>query len=302
MKVVLLTTWDEPCGVAEHSQDLVRALPEVEFEIIGRPFSVEKALHSDAPIVHLSYEPGLMPAWGVESVQRLRAAGKKTVLTWHVSSSMFNKSAFTDVFDRTIIHEKTDEGFTYIPVGIIDPPTDIDVIPNLVGTAGFPFAWKGFWTVAEACQQMGLQYRTSIPKSRHGDAELVKKQLQAICHTTEVNLDYLPKLELIRWMTPCAVQVYAYSGGNAGLSGGVRVGLATGRPTVISQCRQFRDLFEDYAEELYIIPNAQPSVADVCTALEHALVGDRKPKRILEDMSWTKVAAAHLAVYQGLLT
>lgn len=314
MKVALVTTWQERCGIAEYALELVHSLPEVEFEIIGRPFSANEAAGSKADIVHLNYEPGLMGFWDAGLVQRLQGGGKKVILTLHTSHAGNNCNSFTGAFSRVIVHERTEEGFDYIPMGISeavrspssfensgDIPASIATRPSL-GTAGFPFSWKGFWTVAEVARDMGLGLKAVIPESPHGDAIHVKQQLLAIHPQAEIETSWMPRKETVEYLSECAVQVFAYSGGNCGISGAVRLGLATGKPTVITPCRQFRDLYEDYPDEIYLAVSAwKPDIQNAVTAAISANGSAKMPKRILQDMDWRRVGQMYKKIYDEVL-
>jgi hypothetical protein len=122
------------------------------------------------------------------------------------------------------------------------------------------------------------------------------------CPQAEIRTDWAPKSEIVPWLAECKATAFAYMGANGGISGAVRLGLATGKPTVISQCRQFRDLLENYRDSVHVIEQPPAfSVADVRRALEQALaVGSKRPDRILDDMAWRKCAARYKSIYESL--
>lgn len=297
MKIALVTTWDERCGIAEYAKDLVESSDGVEWDIIGRPFDINRALQSDAPIVHVNHEPGLFSNWDHISVNRLKAVGKKTVCTWH-TSSYDNRNGFTSAFDTVVVHEDTTDGFIHIPHGIYDWNGPVES-KDAVATAGFPFPWKGFHQVAEAARDLGIGFRAMIPESPHGDANRFKNELLSIHTGAEIRTDWAPKSEVVPWLAECKVQAYCYHGANGGISGAVRLGLATGRATVISQCRQFRDLLEHYSEEVFTL--SQINGNEIRNRIDEALKKDIRPTRILKDMSWKRCAGLYKQVYESLL-
>src|SRR5690348_805968 len=118
MKVAMLTTWNERCGIAAYAQQLVSAIKHVDyaqsetdvtdFWILGRdtwplfPFQLDLSSYD---IIHLNYEPGLF-SWLPPAT--IRGLGKKTVLTLHTTHEGDNRNwPMAQVFDRVIVHEKT---------------------------------------------------------------------------------------------------------------------------------------------------------------------------------------------------
>jgi glycosyltransferase involved in cell wall biosynthesis len=254
----------------------------------------------DCDILHVNYEPGLMPMVVDWKVQAWKAMGKRkpAVLTLHTSREGDNRSAFTYAFDRVVVHEKTTDGFTQIPMGVPEYPNLPYVKIFSAGTAGFPFPWKGFHALAQALPEYKLLFVG--PESGHVDTFAMKSVIER---------DNKNAVYLTRWMdgqavshqlATCECSVFFYEGGNYGISGAVRMGLAAGRPVLLTRNRQFRDLF-DYEDELYFIP-LHSSVVDIRKAVQQVLEDKhpKKPKRILEDMGWSKVGQQYKALYDSL--
>lgn len=300
MKVALVTTWGERCGIAEYAKELVASCPGVEFKIIGRPWEITQVLRESAScsIVHFNYEPGLLGHIDAVQIAAMKAMGKKTVLTLHTSHDGDNRTPFTTAFDRTVVHEKTQEGFTFIPNGIPDFRPNYPGTLDALGTAGFPFPWKGFEEVAKAAQMLGKTAIVVAPDSRHWDTWSMKECVKKACPTATYVTEWLETKEVIERLAVCSCLVFAYQGGNYGISGAVRMGLATGRPVVLSRCRQFRDLFE-YDDEIGFTRDC--SAAAIVEAVQDTLATGKRPKRVLQDMSWKRCGELYMNVYKDLL-
>ena len=299
MKVALITSWDERCGIAEYARNLTENLPGIAWEIHQRPFSWPAIARTTADVVHVNHEPGLMGWLEAEQLTRLKATGKKIVLTMHASNEISNKGPLTQVADRVVLHEKTSEGFAYIPMGVPEWSGTTEEYIGLA-TAGFPFHWKGFWATAAVAKKLEIPFRAVIPESQHGDAKFVKQQLTDICPWAEIQTRWMERQAVIDFLALAKVQVFAYWGHNAGISAAVRLGLATGRATVVSRSRQFRDLTQDYGDEVYVVQSDAPTPEQLEGVVREALTGGRRPKRILQDMHWTRVARQYEELYRGM--
>ena len=93
---------------------------------------------------------------------------------------------------------------------------------------------------------------------------------------------------------------YAYvSNPLYGISAAIRMAMAAGRPIVVSNCQQFKDL-KFYDDEVYFIYNGLEST--IRRVLEDISRGrERKPKQLLLNMNWTTCAGKYLEVYKSLV-
>ncbi len=302
MIVDLVTTWEERCGIAEYALDLTTSLPDVKFVIHGRPFSPQDTFEGD--IVHLIHGIVLMPHWKDTDVMKLRNAGKKTLVTYCDTTDTWNGTQLTRVFDRVVTHEPTlVADATVIPHGIhtwgnpgIEPQ-------NKIGTAGFPVGHKGFVELARVAARLGVGFLAVAPESPHASAPNVMAQVRSACPNAEIIMDWLPQSEVIAKLAECSVVAFThrYVDGHTGISGSVRMGLATGRPTVIARSAQFKDLYV-YSDEIYVLPTQNHDDTQLCGVVEQALrPGAKRPKRILEDMNWKRCGEMYKQAYEQLL-
>lgn len=302
-KVGLITSWNERCGIAEYAKNLTHNCPNTQFKIydVRSGYQILYAL-GDAQIVLLNYEAGLFAGIGEDFIAQLRSRGLRVVLIWHNSHSGDNRGPWTNLFDRVVVHEETTDGFRYIPMGIPEETRlhSDGYLPKLVGSFGFPFPWKGFDPVCRACEMLGCQARIIAPESRHWDTHQVGNYLKGLCSKLNYVTDYMDQSSVVRRLAECHATVFAYSGGNSGVSAACRLGLATGRPIVLTRCRQFRDLFP-YEDEIFFIDDASPE--KIAEALQEALnpYNKKMPGRVLKDMAWSKVGRMYEELFKELV-
>lgn len=307
MKVALLTTWDEKCGIAEYARNLVAHAKNTEFQVFGRDtidngnaiLNLPNVLcGNDCCIMHFNYEPGLFYSIDVDVLTKLRGKGMRLVMTLHTSGAGNNRNGLTGSFDRVVVHEQTTEGFEHVPMGLPEVQLEEQVIENRIGTAGFPFPWKGFHQVAQAAKKLDMGCLVVAPKSDHCDTDVMEHFVRDAQPDTEYIKDWLLQEDVIRKLAKCKVNVFAYDGANSGISGAVRMGLAARRPLVVTRCRQFRDLY-DYEDEIEFIEDQSPD--QIAEGISRVLASGKKPKRVLEDMSWGKAAQRYEEIYASLV-
>lgn len=309
MKIYLVTTWNDRCGIAEYASNLVRHC-KAEFEILDPGLFMSNSFELvGGNILHINHEPGLFP-YLTGAYIKARAGNMRTIITLHTSNEGFNRSSLTEGIDRIVVHEKTEdtksrpEQWLYIPMGIPSAVQLANCVDDNLGTCGFPFPWKGWDEVARCAKELNMGMIAIIPESRHVDIRPVEKM---ICDIVGVRAyvikEYMPESGVIHQLSRCLVNVFPYKGNNGGISGAVRMGLASRRPVVISQSRQFRDLFE-YRDEVYISP--APTGKELLDCISQAVYEARKgtsrlPNKLLRDMSWEVVAKKYMDLYESLV-
>ena len=302
MKVSIVTSWDERCGIAAYAENLVINCEGIDFNIITRQTPVNVAIDSikNSDLFLLNYEPGILGHWNKDVI---RACSKPSILILHTSHDGDNRSEFTDVFTRVVVHEKVQNhgNFVNIPMGIpvVDSTIEDGMFRFDVGTVGFPFPWKGFTQVVQACKVLNMSCLVIIPESRHADSGIMKAHLKEIYNKAYVLTDWLSQNETLKMLNQCSITAFPYHGGNYGISGACRLGLATGKPIVLSRCRQFRDLFE-YEDEIQFIAQP-PDVDDLVNCFKYLPLSNKKPKRVLEDFNWKIVAEKYCRLFYEIV-
>ena len=300
MKVGLITTWQERCGIAEYGENLVRSMPQVTFDILNRDrWNSDAVRMSDCEIIHVNYEPGLMNWITLMELNQWKSqCNKRIVFTWHTSAERGNRNPMHPLIDRVVMHEVTDDGYVHIPHGIEEHPKYTDTLNrDVIGTAGFPFPWKGFPEVAAAAKLLGMKVLVIAPASRHYDTEAIRACVMQANPDAQYRTDWLTTQEVIRELQACAVNVFAYHGAQFGISGAARMGISAQRPLVLTRNRQFRDLYP-YEDEIAFA--ASPDPALLADAIQVVLESGRIPTRVMEDMAWSKVGQMYYELYKGL--
>lgn len=305
MKVLIVTSGDERCGIAEYGKYLIQYLPDVvktstATHTMGWEAVCNCAVGDAADIVVFNYEPGLFHWLTPAQVMHLRNIGKKTVLILHTSHEGDNRSDLTRAFDRVVVHEQTSEGFVHIPMGIpiIDVLEDQAFPYTYLGSVGFPFPWKGFEKVAHAANILNFGCHIIAPESHHVNAIEFKNRIKLINPQFRVDTEWFEDYYVVETLADNRVNVFAYEGGNYGISAAVRLGLASKRPLVLSRCRQFRDLFQ-YDDEIEFIDSTEPVA--IVAGVERVLQSGKRPKRVLEDMNWKVVGEKYVNVFEELM-
>lgn len=311
MKVGLITTWQTECGLAEYAKNLVECSEGVEFKIISFPLSFDHIVSETegVDLIHFNYSSGWFNEVRLNEWQKFRKQGKPTMLTFHDSSDdMVMKIAPFGLFDKIVVHKKAATCEYPDNVVVIPQPVrvvDVSGIPvySKIGTAGFPFPWKGFDRAAFAAHQLGVKFLAIMADSAQVNALIAREIVLGFCPTAEIIVDWLPYDAIVRRLAECAMTVFDYDTVYQqlplnGISAGVRFGIAARRPVIVSRCKMFDDLL-DYPDEIYVsddvlgvtIIQVFKDILDGCVKL---------PKRILEDMSWDRCAKLYLGVYKEL--
>lgn len=305
LRVGLVTTWNEMCGIAEYSRNLVSNCKDIEFKILGRPYEANSLIQraADCDVVNFQYESGFL---GIFHPGVMKSFNKPTVLTLHDSHPENNRQIypFTNEADVVIVHEKTNDNFVHIPQPIATDEYDSyswigGVQHRMAVTAGFPLPWKGFELLAESVKiltNIGVLTggRFIGPRNPHCDTYQVQSRVKQICQADYIT-EFYPQAEVIRLMHECVVSVFPYYDGKPGISSAVRLGLVAGRPIVLSRCRQFRDLF-DYEDEIEFVEGTL-TPASLARAIAKVLESGKHPKSVLKDMSWERAASLYSQVY-----
>lgn len=267
MRVLLVTSPNEKCGIREHSDMLMDAV------LAARPTAIID-LYTGIPanlsnqtqpyifdVIHIDHHAALHAAWTPAVTDDLRSRGYKVVLTQHDTfeklSTMEERDFynFHDHVDALVVHEPveglTDQGYDNVyywrqpvpelplnvppePAGYLKPLND----PPIVGTVGFDFPWKGIDKLRETADGAGWKVRS------FGGTE-----------------QWLQRDELLRELHKCDATAFLYGTGNSGTSAAIRMGIAARRPVIATRCRQFRDLYLEGAPVLLWSDHPELSLA-----------------------------------------
>ena len=308
MKVLLVTSPNERCGIREYGAMLTEAMrkahPDVEFWVVGPDADTAVDLVASLAdtsaafdLVHVNHQAALHSSWMVNHIVEIRGGFCPVVVTHHDTFESVQilidrgYSFFIGVADHVVVHEPiegplADGSWTYlrqpIPTATLSP---IHHLPLTVGSVGFDFPWKNFGTLRDIADRAG--WRTDI----FGGAD-----------------DWVQRDVAIARLAGCRATAFLYQTGNSGTSAAIRLGLAAGRPVIAYPCRQFRDL-EGIEDPRY--RNAilwAHSEKGVMTILERFaadegawLVACNRVKRLAELDSWSHGADVYHNIYTKVL-
>ena len=303
MRIALITSWNEQCGIAEYARNLIQNTPDADYEIINRfqTYQNQKTKIDQCDLFVLNYEPGILGHWTKEIVSQISTP---KILILHTSNANNNLNEFTDSFDKVVVHEDAWETrhtykFVYIPMGIPDFRfASIVRYYKEIGTFGIPFPKKGFHQVCQAAQILGKTACVTAPATRHFDTEIMKRVCLEANPFCNYQTNWMPQEDVITILSFHEVNVFAYNGNDLGISAAVRLGLAAQRPIVLTRDRQFRDLFA-YEDEITFVDSNDPQV--LAEGISQAIAKGIVPKRVVEDMSWKKVGEKYLTLYKSLI-
>lgn len=320
LRVLLVTTWDTPCGIAEHSALLKQAVEGADSGITVEPFphlhpvALLGALPANAQrtvgVVHLNYHAALHSQWTPAEIRILQETGYKVLVTYH-DTGVPNSQQAKDVCaaaDAFVVHEPYDdlEGHGhYWRQGVPDwqPPTLFDhrgvTGPRpIVGTVGFPFPWKNYDLLCEASAQAGWATVLIAPKATPEQiAGWRARQPHLIVYDQFVRRETVVSL-----LSGCDATVFVYANANTGTSGAIRQGIAARKPVLASAYpinRQVRDLSANGAIRWL-------SALDVDTvALNLSLVPIQRVDpgivALAHRDSWTGLGTKYAQLYRSLL-
>ena len=312
LKIGVISNWDRQCGNAQYARDLIAEL-EKEFVVVGLPASMDQVRQTnidEVDVVIVNWHPSRVTLTE-QDMTWLKEKGKKVIL---ILQNSFQESTFVDfgsmllVVDMVVAHEEMtfmgeQPKFRCIQHGIPEIEVPAPYEDKWIGTAGFAFPWKRFDVVAEAAKKFGARCRIISSQSDQMDTKSLLDGIAGhLGPLADMHRDWYPVQEVVQMLAECALNIFWFNSysleDRLGQSGSVRLGLAAKRPTIISTHKKFRTLLP-YGDELYICLREE----DVYQAVEEILAAPEKaklPKRLLEEMGWSKTGAQYRALVHGL--
>lgn len=267
MRVTLVTTWDIPCGIAEHAFYLKEAIEQADPSI---QIEVESNLHPSAVLgratlpdwLFLNYHAALHSQWGPEQVREVQARGTKTLICFHDTGvpNSDQCKALHAVADCFVVHEPCEDlpGAVYLRQGIPgwsnswqhprwagnNPVPAWCGLRPIVGTIGFPFPWKNYDLLAEASALAGWALLLLAPNATAAQVA----RWTGLNPASEIHTDFTDRRQALAMLSGCDATAFLYANANTGTSAAIRLGIAARKPVIASSydaCRQFRDLWEN---------------------------------------------------------
>jgi hypothetical protein len=257
MRVKLVTTWEVPCGISEHSYYLVESVQAADAAIVHEPVTdlhPRAILDDRAPfdLLVLNYHAGLHSQWRPEHIQAVQHRGIPVLCVFHdtgVPNSDLCK-AICEVADAAVVHEPFDdlpgETVHYWRMGV--PGWQAPLLQRwpdprpVLGSIGFPFPWKHYEQLAMITATIGWALFLIAPNAT---GEQVEAWRQLNPHLV-VRTDFVPRDEAISMLAGCDATAFMFVCHNTGQSASVLQGVAARKPVLaLSTCRQMRALYQD---------------------------------------------------------
>ena len=290
MRVSLVSNWHERCGVAEYARNLEKELGK-QFEVVRE----EKVYAAQGDVAVINWHPArlVLPPGDVRD---LKARGLKTILIVHNSadSYMALENHPAHWADAVVAHQKMESNveITYIPFGI--PEVDELRSPGTetyIGIAGFPYAWKRFNLVADVAKRLGGKAVLIAPQHDMGDSTTPINDIQRIYPDASVLRHWMTQEEVVRTLSGCTLNIFWYQhmppDDLQGQSGSVLMGVAAGRPMIVSKHPKLAHVAV-YEDELYVVEKEEDVLPTAREIVEKLAAGEpvKMPGRIKKEMGW----------------
>lgn len=339
MRVLLVTSWGNKCGIAEYAAMLKASVEaaDPEIEVIPNtdclnPDMVQLVTNADRyDLIHLNHHDALHSRWWADHVELWMARGIPVVVTYHDTRETLAEcpklEALSKVAASTIVHEQV-EGLKaiYWRQGIPAPASGpymtgigrasaLDSLnlafkshlqQPVLGSVGFNFPWKNFTRLAQETGRMGWALMII---SHDADDAAVAEWYRLNPHLTVLR-EFAPREQVIGLLAACDATAFMYECANTGTSAAIRQGIAARKPVIaFSNCRQFRDLVQlDYTgdPELEIVKSGI-RWADNWQTFRYALqtirpgAFDPAINHLAHMDSWARLGGYHALLYRGLV-
>lgn len=340
MRVLLVTTWNTACGIAECGAMIKQAVEQADPEITIEPrpdgLDPRALITRPSDIVHLNYHMSLHSRWGADEVRALQDRGVRTIVTFHDTLGEFTPAelratgdtrldrleALAEVADALVVHEPC-AGFPDAHawrMGVSAPQVPYQYAARRPRTT----AWQP--TMTDACfkawdaQPVLGSIGFPLPwKNFDRLAEITKEigwALLLIAPTAtkeqvaewyrlnpalHVRTDFVGRQEAIALLAGCDATAFPYTCGNTGQSGAILQGIAARKPVIaLRTCRQFRALYDDSLGRNTI--DWVEDFNELNFALQDLHLGRCDPGivALAEQESWEKVGARYATLYRSL--
>lgn len=325
LRVRLVTSWGEICGIANHSAELIEAVQAADrsIEVVPSAASLDPTVLTtlNYDLLHLNYHRALHSRWTPTVVQNWKTVYQKpVVITFHDTFGEHEPDELTkelcEVADAFIVHEPCLglEKALYWSMGVppplpgrgehghLDYPEDhLYAVGRenrpILGTVGFDFPWKCWPQLCEVAESAGWGVLICTPKmSQERFNELHAKNPWLTVHQE------LTRSGVARALRSCDATAFTFVNNNSGQSASILQGIAARKPVIALQtCRQFRALYADPLGGATI--NWCTDFEAVARVLRYTCCGRLNPGIVglAEQDSWTKLGAKYAALHRQLV-
>lgn len=327
LRVLLATTWDTACGIAEHSRMLKAAVEAADDRVridasvdALNPGAALQELVAGTPqgrhydLIHLNYHAALHAAWTPERMRLFRETTEIPIVVTYHDTGVPNSEQCTGVIaaaDRAVVHEPFEdlpaEKTAYWRMGVPSiahtpqPFTSFGMVPAerpYLGTVGFPFPWKCYDELAKVTAKAGWGLLLIAPGATPTD-HVCWQQLNPWVVVVDT---FLPQDAVIARLRACTATAFTYVCHNTGQSGAILQGIAARKPVIaLRTCRQMRALAEDrlgagaiHWAETFEDVQGLLTYAPFTGGLDHGIVA------LAEQESWRGKGAEYAALYRAV--
>jgi hypothetical protein len=321
MTILAVSPFSGACGISEYMHYLADALTAQ-----GLPVDVEENLHPSAvlgrktllPITLLNYQAALLSQWHPEHIREVQAKGSKVVVVWHDSGvpNSDHCRAVCAAADAFILHEPFDDvpgnGY-YLRQGVPEwqNPFYFEILRSqqvekglwwydqpVVGSVGLSLGYRNFDLLCEGAALAG--WGVLLIASTATDEDMAR--WQTINPATAVVRQFLPRDQVISYLSGCSATANLVVTNNAGTSGAIRQCLAARKPIIAFRSRQFRDLEHEPAIR-WLDNGTASSVATALCPADHSLHAglDYQVVQLAHVDSWTRRGKEIAAIIRELL-
>lgn len=283
LRVLLVTSWNTPCGIAEHSALLKHSVEQADPRIAILPDSEAldpswRQLHdvTQYQLVHLNHHDGLHSRWTPKCVSAITSLGIPVLITYHDTRATLAEcpklEALAQVASSVVVHEPV-EGLKAIywrqgvPAAAQLPggyrtvrelegwepvlPVQYERWNREISFKAFPqqpvLGSVGFnfpWKNFDRLAQITGEEGWALLLLSHNATEEDEARWRALNSAILVVRTFLPQEMVINYLAGCDATAFMYECANTGTSAAIRQGIAARKPVFALQpCRQFRDLF-----------------------------------------------------------
>ena len=331
MNVRLVTTWNQPCGIAEHSAMLKEAVeaadPAIEITpdsaaLDPQDFFASYDWATDKPdILHLNYHAALHSRWTPTQVARVQAKGLKVIVTYHdtigeISPAELRASGdhrldrleqLAQIVDALVVHEPCEGllgGEYYWRMGVPAPLSPLQRLPlawrdqPMLGSIGFPFPWKNYDQLATITREIGWALLLIAPGATAAQAD----EWRRLNPDATIYPAFLPRAHALSLLSACDATAFPYTCANTAQSAAILQGIAARKPVIATaHCRQFRALFNDPLGRTAI--TWVEALDEIAFTLSHLIRIERCSPAIValaKQDAWAKLGQQYAELYRKL--
>lgn len=315
MKILLVSTWQEPCGIAEHAEMLTEAVHAADSEI---QFCVSPEMLDPSVtwpfvpwILHINYHDALHSRWQPETILRAKQLGCKVLVTLHDSGTPNSEhaKAICAAADYFVVHEPYDDlpgQGEYLRMGVPAWAGAWEINHSgggwsdgrpVLGTVGVNLGFKCYDKLAEVTKECGWAFRLIAPQATKDDVD----RWLAINPHSAITPEFRPRKEVLQTLAGCDATAFTFVCHNTGQSASILQGVAARKPVIaLSTCRMMR--------ALYLDPLGRESIRwcetfeDVAKTLRHLPIQRVDPAitALATQESWLPVGQRYAAIYRSL--